>query len=118
MDNGHMDNLTKTLKDTAYVVFGFGVLGFQKAQVRRQELTKQLKEQRGQVETQLSGARQQLNELVRTLDGAIEPVRVELEGRLDRVEEHLPAQAKDVVKSARALAKETEQHVRRAVGAA
>jgi hypothetical protein len=108
----------KSLKDAAYVVLGFSVIGFQKAQVRRQELTKQLKQQREQVEVQLSGAREQLGSLVKTIDGAIEPVRQEIDDRLDLVEERLPAQAKDVVKSARAFAKETEQQVRRAVGVA
>ena len=46
--------VTKTLKDAAYITVGLGVIGFQRAQVRRQELTKQLNEQvsqtRGQVE--------------------------------------------------------------------
>ena len=37
-----MADVTKTLKDAAYVVIGLGVLGFQKVQVRRNELTKQL----------------------------------------------------------------------------
>ena len=33
----------KNLESAAYVAIGFGVLGFQKLQVRRHELTKQLK---------------------------------------------------------------------------
>jgi hypothetical protein len=32
------------LKNAAYVAIGFGVIGFQKAQVRRRELTKQLED--------------------------------------------------------------------------
>ena len=60
-----------------------------------------------------------LDEITHDLvERTMEPVRQEIEGRLNQVEERLPAQAKDVVKSARALAKETEQTVRRAVGAA
>ena len=34
-----MADLPKTLKDAAYVTIGLGVIGFQKAQVRRQELS-------------------------------------------------------------------------------
>jgi len=41
-------DFTKAARDTAYVVVGLGVLGFQRAQVQRVELTKQL-------ETQLAG---------------------------------------------------------------
>ena len=37
-----MADITKTLRDAAYVTIGLGVIGFQRAQVRRQELTKQL----------------------------------------------------------------------------
>jgi hypothetical protein len=33
-------DVNKTLKDAAYVALGFGVLGFQKAQVRRREAFK------------------------------------------------------------------------------
>ena len=46
-------DLTKTLKDAAYVTVGLGVLAVQQAQVRRRELTKQ-------VESQLSGTTEHL----------------------------------------------------------
>jgi ElaB/YqjD/DUF883 family membrane-anchored ribosome-binding protein len=107
---------TRPLRDGFYIALGFAVLGFQKAQVRRRELSKELNHQREQVGAQLSGAKEQLTSMVRTIDGAFQPVRQDIEGRLDRVEERLPAQAKDVVKTARAFARETEQQVRRAAG--
>ena len=112
-----MADVTKTLKDAAYVAVGLGVLGFQKAQVRRQELTKQVKGQAAQVESQLGDARGQFNELVRTVDDRWRPVRQEIEGRLDTIEDRLPPQAKELVKSARSLAKDTEGQVRKLVGA-
>jgi hypothetical protein len=34
----------RALTDAAYVAIGFGVLGLQKVQVRRRELTRQLKD--------------------------------------------------------------------------
>ena len=37
--------VTNTLRDAAYITVGAAVLGFQKAQVRRHELTEQLKGQ-------------------------------------------------------------------------
>ena len=64
-------------RDAAYVAVGLGVLGFQRAQVQRVELTKQLKQLEsqlaglsgfpstlnGQAESYLTTARQQLSEL-------------------------------------------------------
>jgi hypothetical protein len=111
-------DLRKTLEDAAYVAVGFGVLGFQKAQVRRQELKKQVLGQRAQVESQLDEARGQLGGLVKTIDERLRPVRQELEGRLDEFEERLPVPAKDLVKKARSLTKDTEVQVRKLVGVA
>ena len=42
-------DINKLVKDSAYAAIGFGVLGFQKAQVRRRELIEQLNAQGGQV---------------------------------------------------------------------
>lgn len=39
-----MDDRPKDLKDAAYVAIGLGVIGFQRAQVRRRELAKRAKE--------------------------------------------------------------------------
>ena len=82
-----MAELPKTLRDAAYVAIGAGVIGFQKAQVRRQELTRQLYGQRPQIEAQLEEARGQLTELVKSLDVHLQPVVQETEGRLDVFEE-------------------------------
>jgi hypothetical protein len=112
-----MADVGKTVKDAAYVAIGLGVLGFQRAQVRRRELTKQMKGQRTQVGTQLEDAREQLGGIVKTIDDRFRPVRQEIEGRLDTIEGMLPPQAKDLVKTARTLAKDTEEQVRKLVGA-
>src|SRR5438094_9457097 len=53
-----MPDLTKTLKDAAYVSVGLGVLAFQKAQVQRREL-------RQQVTKQLNGTRDQGQKVAR-----------------------------------------------------
>ena len=47
-------DFNQAVKEGAYVAVGLGVLGFQKAQVRRVELTKQLGELAKQLEAQLS----------------------------------------------------------------
>ena len=54
------DEITKTARDAAYVVVGLGVLGLQRAQVRRQELQKRLFEPRTQIQGHLGDVRGQL----------------------------------------------------------
>lgn len=97
-----MADLTKTLKDAAYITVGLGVIGFQKAQVRRQELKKQLK-------TQLADTRGQIEKLAKTVEDRVEPV-------LDQVEDKLPEQAKDLVKQAREAAKDVQGQLLAIVG--
>lgn len=109
--------IAKALHDAAHAVIGFGVIGWNKAQVRRRELMKDLGAQRHQVETQLDGAKEQIATAIRTFDAKIEPVRHDIEGQLDKVSERLPEQVRDLVESARKIARETEHQVRQAVGA-
>ncbi len=120
-------DVTQTLKDTAYVTVGLGVLGFQRAQVARIDLTKTLASDTGKlqaqvkgqvgdvaeaVEAQLSEVRTQVAKAVTSLEESLEPVARELEGRLDEVEERLPAQVKAVVASARQMAESAAAQVR------
>ena len=109
--------ITKALKDAAHAVIGFGVIGWNKTQVRRRELLKDLGAQRHQVETQLDGAKEQIATALRTIDTKVAPVRHDLEGQLDKVAERLPEQIRDLVQSARKIAHDTEQQLRQAVGA-
>jgi DNA anti-recombination protein RmuC len=99
-----MADVTKTVKDAAYVTVGLGVLAFQRAQVGRRELTKQVETQLKQVETQLSGTGEQVQRLASQLEQRIKPV-------LDQLEESVPATAKDLVKQARTAAREVQGQV-------
>jgi len=87
-----MADVTKTVKDAAYVTVGLGVLAFQKAQVGRRELTKQ-------VETQLTETSEQVKGLSKKVEERIQPV-------LGQLQEAVPAQAKDLVKQARTAAED------------
>ncbi len=109
--------ITQALTDAAHAVIGFGVIGWNKAQVRRRELMKDLNAQRHTVETSLDGAKEQIATAIRTLDHKIEPVRHDIEGQLDKVSERLPEQVRDIMQSARRIARDTEHQVRQAVGA-
>ena len=89
-----LNDLSKTLKDAAYVAVGFGVLAFQKAQVRRRELEKQLTKAAADAEKN------------------IEPVVEAVEASLDQLEERLPTQAREVFKQVRTTAKQAGEQLR------
>lgn len=93
-----MADVKKTLQDAAYVAVGFGVIGFQRAQVRRQELRKQLVSRRQELEGRLGELKNRVEPVVKDLEQRIEPVLDDIEGRL-------PEQAKGIVQQARLRAK-------------
>jgi hypothetical protein len=57
----------ESLKDAAYVAVGFSVLGFQRAQVRRRELTRQLRKERPELWSQIDEACARMGGLVSDL---------------------------------------------------
>src|ERR1700674_3406777 len=61
-------DLADVAKDATYVVIGAGVLGFQKAQVHRQELQKRLGDPKATVEDRLQAARSDLGEAIHAFD--------------------------------------------------
>src|SRR3954453_14273866 len=93
-----MADVTKTVKDAAYVTVGLGVLAFQKAQVARRDLTKQ-------VGTQFTQTSEQVKDLSKKVEGRIQPA-------LAQLEQTVPAQAKDLVKQARTAAEQLQGQVR------
>ena len=107
------DEITKTARDAAYVVVGLGVLGFQRAQVRRQELQKRLAEPRGQIQDRLGGVRTEVTRRVKDVDGTVEVVIGRIESSLEPIESRLPEPARDFVKQAHVQAREVRQHLRK-----
>jgi len=136
--------INNALKDAAYVAVGLGVLAFQRAQVRRVELAKQLEglpdylsEARDRAQTAraqfasefadlsrsvedaveaLEPLRAQLLELAKQLDEAVAPARQQLDEQIDRFEQSLPDRPRSVVRSVRSTAASQEQAWRRATG--
>lgn len=108
--------VTDTIKDAAYVTIGLGVLGFQKAQVRRVELTKQLESQVKVLEGQVAEGRKVANDLAVQIEGIVAPVRTQIETQLDTIESALPGSAAELMKTARSVAHQTEQTVRKTLG--
>lgn len=98
-------DVPKTITDAAYIAIGFGVITFQRAQVRRRELEQQFEAQTKELKTQLAKVADEVEERVEPLVGAVET-------SLDQFEERLPEQARDAFKSARTAAKEAGEAVR------
>jgi hypothetical protein len=73
------DDAAARLKDSLYTAVGFGVLGFQQAQLRRRELQKELAK------------------LAEEVDGKVDPV-------LDDIEPRLPDDLRPLVAPARSAA--------------
>jgi len=128
-----------SLRDAVYVVVGLGVLAFQRAQVERVQLQRQVEAYLESVREQsqsvgpdlLSGVgakaaerlgtgagatRVRITTAVRSLDGQVTPVRLQAEESIDRVEAMLPGQARELVRTLRWTAKHREQAVRSKVG--
>lgn len=105
-------DLTKLARDAAYVAVGFGVLNFQRAQVRRRELTKQLASRVESLEGQLDEARGQVARLAQEVDERLEPMVAELEGRFGVAEEERLGPARDLVRQARRAARDASDQLR------
>jgi hypothetical protein len=98
-------------KDALYVSVGFGVLAFQKAQVRRQELAKRL----GTL-PEIPGAsavRAQMCASLAQVDDRLRGVEQRVDAALDEVQGRLPAQAADLMGQARHVGKAYQQRVRK-----
>ena len=120
-----MTDVRKFLQDAAYVTVGFGVLAFQRAQVQRQELKKQL-------ESQLDDAREAFTKLgegvddgrklveerIKDMEERFDALEEQVEQLLDSIEDRLPEQVRDVVKQAREAAKESQDQWRTLVARA
>lgn len=100
-----IDDIQRTVRDSFYVTVGLGVIAFQKAQVQRQELKKQL-------EQNVGAAEQAVSDSVKTLEERLEAVEHRIDTVLDDVEERLPAQARLVMSQARGVAKDARQQLR------
>lgn len=89
-----MADLHQSLRDAAYIGIGFGVIGFQKAQVLRHDLTKQVKQRLETTELDLR---------VDGLGDKLQPV-------LDRLED-LPTHALNIAGQAAGRAREAGQQL-------
>jgi ElaB/YqjD/DUF883 family membrane-anchored ribosome-binding protein len=111
-----MEDVNKVVLDSAYAAIGFGVLSFQRAQVRRRELLEQLQNNSGVVGTQVTAAREQLTEVAKLVDEQVAPIRRQIDEQFDELEGRLPAATRNVFATIRSGAQAQESYIRSAVG--
>jgi hypothetical protein len=66
-----LPEITSLAKDAAYVAVGLGLMGFQRAQVRRVEITRDFESRREALETQLAGLRTQVAAVAREAENEL-----------------------------------------------
>jgi ElaB/YqjD/DUF883 family membrane-anchored ribosome-binding protein len=103
------DDIQKRLTDGVYVGIGLGVIAFQKAQVQRQELRKQLA-------ANVGTARTSVEDRIKTAEERLLAMEHRIDAVLDDVEERLPEQARSVMHQAREVARDTRDQLRELVG--
>src|SRR5437899_5906016 len=106
------EDLTKLFKDAFYVTVGLGVIAVQRAQVRRQELSKQVSGQVDDAKSQLQTLTKRFDERVKVVEERLEGVETRFDAVLDQLEEHLPEQARELAKQARTAAKDARTQMR------
>jgi hypothetical protein len=75
-------NVTDNLRDAAYIAIGMGVIGVQRAQVRREELNKQFAEARSTFESHGAEAVKLVSDLIKEADARVEPVIKAVQGQV------------------------------------
>lgn len=110
--DAHAEQVTAFVKDALYISVGAGVLAFQKAQVRRRELRKQLTSQMGDARGQVATVADRVGGSMKTVEAHLDAVEEGLGVLLDQVEQNLPEQARDIFHQAREAAKDARGQVR------
>jgi DNA-binding ferritin-like protein len=112
-------DIAAVAKDATYVVIGAGVLGFQQAQVQRQELLKRLSDPKADLGSRVNSVRSDVNGALHGVDSTVEGLMERFEEVIQRLEaavapleDRLPTQARDVARQAHVQAKEARTQLR------
>ncbi|HEV8064134.1 MAG TPA: hypothetical protein VGP46_04845 [Acidimicrobiales bacterium] len=103
--NKTANDLTRIAQDAAYVAIGLGVISFQKAQVRRQELQKlietQISSQRSAGAGPVADVRKEFGKALKELDKTLGQLIERVDASLEPVSDRLPAGAQALVHQAK-----------------
>ncbi|MGH9169310.1 MAG: hypothetical protein ACRD0Z_00300 [Acidimicrobiales bacterium] len=99
------NDISKVAQDAAYVAIGLGVIGFQKAQVRRRELLKlvetQVSSQRASAEGPVTDLRKEVTKALKEIDKTLGQLIERVDAGIEPVAERLPAGAQAFVHQAK-----------------
>lgn len=105
-------DVTKVARDAAYVAVGLGVLGFQRAQVRRVALSKQITGRAKQIEGQFAEASAEVTRRAKHVDGQIGEVLSKVESTLAPLDRYIPLQARGAAKLTRVRVRQAASFLR------
>jgi len=108
--------VTDLARDAAYVAVGLGVLGYQRAQVQRNEL-KNLLSRDFSLDQHLSGVRTELTKGVTQLDDLLETATQFIETSIQPLEQQLPPTITQLTTKAFEQAREVRSQIRQRVTA-
>jgi hypothetical protein len=103
-------------RDAAYVAVGFGVLGYQRAQVQRTEL-KNLLSKDFSFDQHLSGVRSELTKGITQLDDLLETATQFIETSIQPLEQQLPPTVTQLTSKAFGQSREVRSQIRQRVTA-
>jgi hypothetical protein len=103
-------------RDAAYVAVGFGVLGYQRAQVQRTEL-KNLLSKDFSFDQHLSGVRSELTKGITQLDDLLETATQFIETSIQPLEQQLPPTVTQLTSKAFGQSREVRSQIRERVTA-
>lgn len=106
------DKVLELAKDAVYVTVGLGVLAFQKAQVRRQELVKLVHERLGPGKAQYDDLVKALEARINELDEHLDTFETKLDTFVEQAKDRLPEPAGEVLDKAHDAARAARQQVR------
>jgi hypothetical protein len=119
-DSTNMGNIAKGVtdlaRDAAYVAVGLGVLGYQRAQVQRNELKNRLPKDFS-LDEHLCGVRTELTKGVTQLDDLLETATQFIETSIQPLEQQLPPTITQLTTKAFGQAREVRSKIRQSVTA-
>ena len=110
------EHVADLAKEATYLAVGLGVLGVQRAQVRRRELSGKLHTGELGIEDALSGVKTEVIRRVEDLDGLLDGALAFVEATIEPLGEQLPQPARDLAHRAVTGAREVQHQVRQLVG--
>ena len=110
------DRVTGALVDAFHISVGAGVLTFQKAQVRRRELSEQLGTYADTTKAQLETVSTRVDDRLKLVEERLGTFETRLEDLFDELEERMPDQVQTLVSQAVDAAKDAQTQVRTLLG--